>query len=115
MKRAFAILIAVFAASSQSIAKDDIVGMPLSELIACAGIPASQMQVGGDTFLQYSDGMVTAGAQQFGAVTSFQRHSHTCDAIVTVSNGVVTGLQFKKRGGLISREVACRRLFKDCR
>lgn len=108
----FLILLPVSAAAQQP---SPIMGLPLADLISCAGIPAAQMQIGNQTFLQYAEESETGGMQKFGDIAVFQKRANSCEATVTISEGVVTDVKFKKRGGLLVRQILCSRLFKECR
>lgn len=112
------LLVAVFWAAcceeAQAEKKDPIVGLPLEELLACAGVPQGQMASGDYLFLQYGDFEDRNIILNLGGIPSVSRKQRGCQATVTVSEGLVVRVTYKTKG-LISGPMACNRIFSECR
>ena len=110
----FVLAAAILLSASAPTLAGSIVGLQEMALMQCAGFPVASMQMNGATLYQYSSmserGSITP---LFGALIT-RRREVGCEAVVTVRDGVVVDVQLKKSGGLISREIACSRLFSDC-
>jgi hypothetical protein len=111
------LLAAVFLASAngdvRAEKKDPIVGLPLEELLACAGVPQSQMASGDYLFLQYGDFEDRNIILNLGGIPSVSRKQRGCQATVTVNEGLVVRVTYKSKG-LISGPMACNRIFSEC-
>src|ERR1700680_4616636 len=93
------------------------IGLTPSQLIQCAGLPQGKMTEGGSTFFQYSRSRTsgwysgTGTAQRFGNTVfgnsdgSIDTIKTGCDAVVTIRGGRVVSVNYKKYGGLLTREI----------
>ena len=106
--------IAVIALIPNAAFAGDIIGLPEMQLMQCAGFPVGQMQFEDATLYQFSSMSERGTVMPFLQGGIFRRRAVGCEAVVTVQNGIVVAVEYKKSGGLITREIACGRLFANC-
>ena len=71
------------------------------------------MASGNLIFFQYGDFGTRSSANEAGGTIFMNSKKRGCQATVTISNGVVSKVTYKKKG-LISGPLACSRIFSEC-
>jgi hypothetical protein len=89
-------------------------GTDASFVVACAGLPAGNMQIGGKTFFQYGATREVGTGSGVGSMLLLSRHATGCDATVTFQNDHVVQVSIRPYGGLLTGPLACGRLFATC-
>ena len=71
------------------------------------------MASGNLIFFQYGDFGTRGSASGLGNTLFLNTNKRGCQATVTISNGIVAKVTYKKKG-LISGPLACSRIFSEC-
>lgn len=90
-----------------------LIGMSETELLECAGAPASARRSGKLNFFTYHGGGDAIVAYARSELGIYRRRY--CDATFTLRDGQVTALQYRGRtGGLLSGDEQCAFIVEDC-
>jgi len=92
-----------------------LVGMSEEDIVACAGLPSGNMQIGSKTFFQYGASREAGAINGVGNTLFLSRHQTGCDATVTFQNDHVVQVTTRPYGGLLTGPIACGSLFASCR
>ena len=108
----------VVACSSAALAdpSKNLIGKNSFDLVACAGVPESDMKFGGGReIMTFAVGDSSSTVQTNGIQMIFgHRSDNSCQAIVQLQSDRVTKISWKKEGGFISSALMCTQVLDGC-
>ena len=99
-------------------AKTDLIGMPRSDLISCAGVPDKSVLLPDREVLQFEQNQQVQGPLDIKGPMSLELSlggKGTCHAVVTLRAGVVSGVGYTGPSGtLLGPYAACVPILRGC-